>query len=48
MFCIMNLDELHRLEEEIEQLEDVQEKEVRGRLIERLMEKITDYDVQFH
>lgn len=45
MFRIMNLKELHKLEEEIEQISDVEEKEARTKLIEQIMEKITDYDV---
>ena len=45
MFRIMNMKELHRLEEEIEQLEDTQEREIRNQMIEQIMEKITDYDV---
>lgn len=45
MFRIMNLKELHQLEEEIEQIDDVQEREARTILVEQIMEKITDYDV---
>ena len=44
MFRIMNMDELHRLEEEIELLTDSKEKAAREELIEQIMEKITDYD----
>lgn len=45
MFRIMNLKELHQLEEEIDQMDDAKEKEARSQLIEQIMEKITDYDV---
>ena len=45
MFRIMNLKGLHQLEEEIEQMNDVAEKEARTKLIEQIMDKITDYDV---
>ena len=45
MFRIMNVKALHQLEDEIEQMEDAQEREIRTQLIERIMEKITDYDV---
>ena len=45
IFRIMNMKELHQLEEEIEQMEDAQERETRIQLIEGIIEKITDYDV---
>ena len=45
MFRIINLNELYQLEEEIEKMGDSQERETRTRLIEQIMEKITDYDV---
>ena len=45
MFRIMNLKGLHQLDEEIEQISDAEEKEARTKLIEQIMEKITDYDV---
>lgn len=45
IFRIMNLKELHKLEEEIEKMSDAQEREARTRLIEQIVEKITDYDV---
>ena len=45
MFRIMNLKELHQLEDEIEQIPDFQEREARFRLLEQIMEKVTDYDV---
>ena len=45
MFRIMNLKELHQLEEEIEQMSDVKEREARLKLLDQIMEKITDYDV---
>lgn len=45
IFRIMNLKELHQLEEEIEKMSDSQEREARTRLIEQILEKITDYDV---
>lgn len=45
IFRIMNLKELHQLEEEIEKMSDAQEREARTRLIEQILEKITDYDV---
>ena len=45
MFRIMNVKALHQLEDEIEQMEDAQEREIRTQLIEQIMEKITDYDV---
>ena len=45
MFRIMNLKELHQLEEEIDQMDDAKEKKARSQLIEQIMEKITDYDV---
>ena len=45
MFRIMNLKELHQLEEEIDQIDDATEKEARTQLIEQIMAKITDYDV---
>lgn len=45
IFRIMNLKELHQLQEEIEQMSDAKEREARTRLIEQIMEKITDYDV---
>lgn len=45
IFRIMNLKELHQLEEEIEKMSDAQERDARTRLIEQIVEKITDYDV---
>lgn len=45
LFRIMNLQELHQLEDEIEQMDDVREREARTRLIDQIMERITDYDV---
>jgi len=45
MFRIMNLKGLHQLEEEIEQMNDAEERNARAELIEQIMEKITDYDV---
>jgi len=45
IFRIMNLKELHKLEEEIEKMSDPQEREARTRLIEQIVERITDYDV---
>lgn len=45
IFRIMNLKELHQLEEEIEKISDTQEREARTKLIEQIVEKITDYDV---
>lgn len=45
LFRIMNLQELHQLEDEIEQMDDEQEREARSRLIDQIMERITDYDV---
>lgn len=45
MFRIMNLDGLHHLEEENELLSDPEEREARRRLIEAVMDKVTDYDV---
>ena len=45
MFRIMNVKALHQLEDEIEQMEDAQEREIRTQLIEQIIEKITDYDV---
>ena len=40
MFRIMNLKELHQLEEEIDQMDDAKEKEARSQLIEQIMEKL--------
>lgn len=45
LFRIMNLKELHSLEEETERMTDEKERVIRLKLIERIMEKITDYDV---
>ena len=45
LFRIMNLNELHQLEEEIEQLTDENERNVRTQLVEQILEKVTDYDV---
>ena len=45
MFRIMNLKGLHQLEDEIEQMSDVEERNTRAKLIEQIMEKVTDYDV---
>jgi len=45
MFRIMNLQEFHQLQNETEQMSDAKEKEARTRLLEQIMEKITDYDV---
>ena len=45
IFRIMNLNELHKLEEDIEKMSDPQEREARTRLIEQIVERITDYDV---
>ena len=45
MFRIMNLKELHQLEEEIEKMSDVKERKARLKLLDQIMEKITDYDV---
>ena len=45
MFRIMNLKGLHQLEDEIEQMSDVEERNARTKLIEQIMEKVTDYDV---
>lgn len=45
MFRIMNLKELHLLQDEIESIEDLAEREERVRLLEKVMECITDYDV---
>ena len=45
LFRIMNLQELHQLKDEIEQIGDAQEREARTRLVGQIMEKITDYDV---
>ena len=45
MFRIMNLKELHLLENEIEQFSDPMERSARTELIERIMEAVTDYDV---
>lgn len=42
---IMSLGELIRLEEETEQLEDLQEKEVCTKLIEQIMDKVTEYNL---
>lgn len=43
MYNIVNVSELHKLEEENEQLDD-NEREIRSNLIEEIMEKITEYD----
>ena len=45
IFRIMNLKEYHQLYEETEQLSDAAERESRLKLLEQVMEKITDYDV---
>ena len=45
IFRIMNLKEYHQLYEETEQLSDTAERESRLKLLEQIMEKITDYDV---
>ena len=45
MFRIMNLKELHSLEDEIEKMTDENERNARAKLIEQIIEKITDYDV---
>lgn len=45
IFRIMNLKELHKLEEETEKMSDALERETRAKLIEQIIEKITDYDV---
>jgi len=45
MFRIMNLQELHKLEDEIEQIGDVQERETRTMLVEQIMESISNYDI---
>ena len=45
MFRIMNLKELHKLEDEIEQIGDVQERETRTMLVEQILESITNYDI---
>ncbi len=45
IFRIMDLKELHQLEEEIEQMSDAKERKARLELLEQIMEKITDYDV---
>lgn len=45
MHRIMSLEELFRLEEETEQLEDLQEKETCANLIEQIMNKISDYNL---
>ena len=45
MFRIMNLKELHLLDQEIQQMQDPTEREVRSELIDRIMEAVTDYDV---
>ena len=45
IFRIMNLKEYHQLYEETEQLSDAAERESRLKLLEQIMEKITDYDV---
>lgn len=41
---IMNIDALNRVEEEIEQLQDIHEKETRKHLLEAIWDKIRDYD----
>lgn len=43
-FRIMNLKGLWNLEKEIEQLEDVKEREIRQQFLEQIQEIITDYD----
>lgn len=45
IFRIMNLKELHSLQDEIEQMSDVSEREARTKLIDKLLEDITEYDV---
>ena len=44
MFRIINLKELHLLDEEIQQIQDPTEREARSELIDRIMEAVTDYD----
>lgn len=44
-FRIINLKELHLLEDEIEQFSDPMEREARSDLIDRIIEAVTDYDV---
>ncbi len=41
---IVNFNELDRLEEEIEQLQDAHEKEIRKQLLDSIWDKISDYD----
>jgi len=48
MFRIMNINELHRLYEELELIDDATEKEAREHLLDSILEKITDYDVHVH
>lgn len=45
IFRIINMQGLHQLEDEIEQIADVQEREARTRFVEQIIEKITDHDV---
>ena len=45
MFRIMNLNELHKLQEEIENISDSAERDARTALIDGITEKVTEYDV---
>ena len=45
MFRIMNLKELFALEEEIDLIADEEERKARHDLLDKIQEKITDYDV---
>lgn len=45
IFRIMNLDELHKLEQENEAITDAAERSAREALLDEVLEKITDYDV---
>ena len=45
MFRIMNLKEVFKLREEIDNIEDEDERQARHDLLDKIQEKITDYDV---